>query len=169
MNSLQAATYRADDSSSSGSIRLLTLASRALSTLQAPVALATRLYVSWVFLNSGWLKLTSWSQTLDLFRSEYHVPLLPPAMAAVVGTCGELFFPILLILGFAGRIGAVGMFAVNAMAVISYAHVLYSEGFEAAIGQHYLWGFMLIMLAVYGPGAFSLDRLLARHNRSPQW
>jgi len=169
MNSPQAATYLTDNNASSGIVRPLTLVSRALNALQAPFALATRLYVSWVFLNSGWLKLTSWSQTLDLFRSEYHVPLLPPAMAAVVGTFGELFFPVLVILGLAGRIGAVGMFAVNAMAVISYAHVLFSEGFEAAIGQHYLWGFMLIMLAVYGPGALSLDRLLARRNRSPQW
>ena len=169
MNSPQAATFLPDNSAASGIVRPLTLASRALSTLQAPFALVTRLYVSWVFLNSGWLKFSSWSQTLDLFRSEYHVPLLPPALAAVVGTCGELFFPILVILGLAGRIGAVGLFAVNAMAVISYAHVLYLEGFEAAIGQHYLWGFMLIMLAVYGPGALSLDRLLARCKGSPQW
>jgi putative oxidoreductase len=169
MNSSQAATYLPDSSASSGIVRLLTFVSRALAALQAPFALATRCYVSWVFLNSGWLKLSSWNQTLDLFRSEYHVPLLPPAMAAVVGTFGELFFPVLVILGLAGRIGAIGLFAVNAMAVISYAHVLYSEGFEAAIGQHYLWGFMLIMLAVYGAGALSLDRLLARLKGSPQW
>jgi putative oxidoreductase len=169
MNTSQATTYLPDNNASSGIARLLLLASRALATLQAPFALATRLYVSWVFLKSGWLKLSSWSQTLDLFRSEYHVPLLPPAVAAVAGTFGELFFPILVILGLAGRIGATGLFAVNAMAVISYAHVLYSEGFEAAIGQHYLWGFMLIMLAVYGPGAFSLDRLLAPRKGSPQW
>jgi len=169
MNTSQAATYLPDHSASSGIVRLLTFVSRTLTMLQAPFALATRVYVSWVFLNSGWLKLTSWNQTLDLFRSEYHVPVLPPAMAAVVGTFGELFFPVLVILGLAGRIGAVGLFAVNAMAVISYAHVLYSEGFEAAIGQHYLWGFMLGMLAVYGPGALSLDRLLSRLKGSPQW
>lgn len=63
-------------------------------------------------------------------------------------------------LGITGRSGAIGLFAVNALAVVSYAHVPYQEGFEAAIGQHYLWGFMLIMLALYGPGAWSLDRLL---------
>ena len=58
-----------------------------------------------------------------------------------------------------GRLPALGLFAVNALAVISYSHVLFSEGFEAAIGQHYFWGFMLAMLAVYGPGAITLDRL----------
>lgn len=142
-------------------IRPLNLLATALDALQPIVALATRLYVSWQFLKSGMVKLGSWENTLFLFREEYHVPLLPPSLAAVVGTAGELVFPVLLILGLAGRIGAVGLFAVNALAVISYAHVLYAEGFEAAIGQHYLWGFMLLVLAVYGPGAFSVDHLLA--------
>lgn len=150
--------------------RPLTLLARSLDTLQAPFTLATRWYVSWVFLKSGWLKFSAWDQTVSLFESEYHVPLLPPVAAAIAGTFGELFFPVLLILGIAGRIGAIGLFAVNALAVVAYAHVLYQEGFEAAIGQHYLWGFMLIMLALYGPGAWSLDRLLgwdAPSNRPP--
>jgi putative oxidoreductase len=143
--------------------------SRWLDLLYSPFALATRLYVSWVFLHSGWLKISSWDQTLSLFEDEYRVPLLAPHVAAAVGSFGELFFPILVILGLAGRLGAVGLFAVNALAVISYAHVLFQEGFEAAIGQHYLWGFMLLTLAIKGPGAFSLDRVLARHYRADQW
>jgi putative oxidoreductase len=144
------------------------LAVRGLDALQSVFALATRLYVSWQFLKSGWLKITSWDSTLSLFRDEYHVPLLPPDLAAVLGTAGELLFPILLILGLGGRLGAVGLFAVNATAVISYAHVLLSEGFEAAIGQHYLWGFMLAMLAIYGPGAISLDRIAAARLHAPR-
>jgi putative oxidoreductase len=143
--------------------------SRWLDLLYSPFALATRLYVSWVFLHSGWLKISAWDQTLSLFEDEYHVPLLPPHVAAVVGSFGELFFPVLVIFGLAGRLGAVGLFAVNALAVISYAHVLFQEGFEAAIGQHYLWGFMLLMLAIKGPGAFSVDRLLARRYGVEQW
>jgi len=144
--------------------RSLALLARTLDWLQAPFALATRIYVSQVFLKSGWLKITAWDQTISLFQTEYHTPVLPPYVAAVVGTFGELFFPILLILGLGGRIGAVGLFAVNAMAVISYSHVLYQEGFEAAIGQHYLWGFMLATLAIYGSGALSLDRLFTRRS-----
>ena len=93
------------------------------------------------------------------------MPVLPPAIAAVVGTFGELFFPVLIVLGIGGRLGALGLFAVNLMAVISYSHVLLSEGFEAALGQHVLWGFMLATLAVYGNGAFSLDRLLLKGQR----
>src|SRR4051794_36692240 len=107
--------------------RALDISARVLSLLQAPFALATRWYVSWQFLNSGYLKISSWETTLGLFQDEYHVPLLPPHVAAVVGTFGELFFPLLLVLGFCSRFGAVGLFAVNAMAVISYAHVLLAE------------------------------------------
>jgi putative oxidoreductase len=92
--------------------------------------------------------------------------LLPPDLAAVLGTGGELLFPLLLIPGFMGRVGAVGLTFMNVMAVISYAHVLLSEGFEAAIAQHYLWGFMLAVLAVYGPGAWSVDHLVERRARS---
>jgi len=143
-------------------VRPLLLPAQLLDLLQPLLALATRLYVSWVFLNSGWLKITSWENTLFLFKEEYHTPLLPPHVAAVAGTFGELVFPVFLILGLGGRLAALGLFFVNLMAVISYRHVLFSEGFEAAIGQHYLWGFMLAMLAIYGPGRFSLDYLLSR-------
>lgn len=145
---------------SAGIGRLLQLANGALASLADPFALATRLYVSWQFLKSGYIKISSWDTTLSLFHDEYHVPLLPPDVAAVVGTFGELCFPVLVILGLFGRLGAVGLFAVNAMAVISYAHVLLAEGFEAALGQHILWGYMLVMLAIHGPGAWSLDRVL---------
>jgi len=139
--------------------RLQAMLASVLDRLADPFALATRLYV---------LKIGRWESTLGLFQDEYRVPLLPPALAAVAGTAGELFFPVLLALGLFGRIGAVGLFAVNVLAVVSYAHVLYSEGFEAAIGQHYLWGFMLAMLAIYGPGGWSVDRWLAPRLGSPR-
>lgn len=140
--------------------RLLNLLTHLLDPLQPVLLLATRWYVSWQFLKSGWLKASSWPGTLDLFREEYQVPLLPPELAAVVGTAGELVFPILLIVGVGGRIGALGLFAVNLLAVISYAHVLLAEGFEAALAQHVLWGYMLLMLAVFGNGRFAVDSLL---------
>jgi putative oxidoreductase len=139
-----------------------------LNLLQSPFALLVRIYVGWVFLKSGWLKISDWGQTLSLFESEYHVPLLPPHAAAVAGTAGELVFSVLVILGVWGRLSAIGLFAVNALAVISYAHVLYQEGFEAAIGQHYLWGFMLLVLIFYGPGALSVDGVLARRSTPPR-
>jgi len=135
-----------------------------LNSLQSPFALLVRVYVGWVFLKSGWLKLQDWGQTLSLFESEYKVPLLAPHVAAYVGTAGELVFSVLVILGFAGRLSAIGLFAVNALAVISYAHVLFQEGSAAGLGQHYLWGFMLLVIVIYGPGALSIDGLLARRS-----
>jgi putative oxidoreductase len=135
---------------------------RALDALRPLLLLGTRLWVSWQFLLSGWLKLTTWDTTLELFRSEYHVPVLPPAFAAVVGTFGELFFPVLLVLGLFSRVGALGLFAVNAMALISYWHVLGGDDFAAARGQHYLWGFMTLVIALCGAGGISLDAVLAR-------
>ena len=133
--------------------------------LVAPFALGTRLYVGWVFVKSGWLKVSDWQQTLSLFETEYHVPLLPPHLAAYAGAGGELLFGALVILGLVGRTSALGLFAVNAMAFISYRHVLLQDGFEAAVGQHVLWGFMLLTLAVLGPGRWSLDALLASRGR----
>jgi putative oxidoreductase len=144
------------------------LAEPATRHFESLLLLGTRLYVAWQFLKSGWLKVTDWETTLFLFKDEYHTPLLPPLAAAVAGTFGELVFPVLLILGLLTRYAAAGLFAVNVVAVVSYAHVLYSEGFEAAIGQHYLWGFMLLMLAIYGPGGWSIDRWLAPRLGSPR-
>ena len=139
---------------------------RSLDRLQSLLLLATRFYVGWQFTKSGWLKVTSWDTTLGLFRDEYHVPLLPPDIAAVMGSCGELGFPILLYLGLFTRIGALGTLFVNVMAVVSYREVLLSEGFEAALGQHVLWGFMLIVLVIFGGGKISLDAWLERRARS---
>ena len=135
---------------------------QALDRLQSLLLLGTRCYVGWQFTKSGWLKFTSWETTLSLFRDEYHVPLLPPELAAVLGTCGELGFPILLYLGLFARLGALGTLFVNVMAVISYRQVLLSEGFEAALGNHILWGFMLLVVLVFGAGQFSLDAWLER-------
>jgi len=135
---------------------------RALDSLRPWLLLALRLWVSWQFLKSGWIKISNWDVTLELFRSEYQVPLLPPNLAAVVGTFGELVFPTLLVLGLLTRVGALGLFAVNAMAVISYWHVLGSDGYEAALAQHVLWGTMLAALIVCGGGALALDQKSGR-------
>ena len=141
--------------------RALSQLTGALDWLKPPVALATRLYVSWEFFEAGLYKIKDWQQTKDLFEAIYQVPVLPPLAAAVLGTFGELFFPVLLVLGLGGRAAAFGLFIVNVVAVISYPD-LFTEGYEAAILYHYLWGFMLLMLTAYGPGALSLDHWLER-------
>ena len=137
---------------------------RLLDHFRSLLLLATRFYVGWQFWKSGWLKVSSWSSTLDLFRTEYHVPVLPPEIAAVTGAAGEIFFPALLFLGLFGRVGALGASFVNVMAVISYRQVLLAEGSEAALAQHVLWGFMLLVLTIFGPGGIAVDSWLERRN-----
>ena len=139
-----------------------TFAARVFNPLQPLVALVARLFVSWQFLQSGYIKVTNWASTLSLFENEYHTPWLTPHDAAIAGSFGELFFPSLLVIGFFSRLSAVGLFAANVMAVVSYKDVLLAEGSEAALGQHVLWGTILVFLITYGPGKLSLDYLLNR-------
>jgi putative oxidoreductase len=139
-----------------------TLSARLLNPLQSLFALGARCYVSLQFFKAGYLKYTDWSGTLSLFTSEYHVPWLSPHDAAVAGTFGELFFPTLISIGLYSRLSAIGLFVVNAVAVVSYRQVLLAEGSEAALGQHVLWGTLLLFVMIYGPAKLSLDYLFLR-------
>jgi len=136
-------------------------AARGVDALQPLLLLAARLYVGLIFFRAGWLKISDWSNTLALFRDTYKVPLLPPELAAYAGTFGELFFPVLIVLGLAGRLSAAGLFVVNVMAVASYLELF---GFEcpAGINAHYYWGSILLLLVVFGPGKLSIDELMRR-------
>jgi putative oxidoreductase len=127
--------------------------------LQSGVLLALRLYVSYVFFNSGLVKLSDWGATLALFHDEYKVPLLPPDLAAYVGAFGELAFPVLIVLGLMGRLGAAGLFMVNVMAVVSYPQ-LWSFDCPAGLHMHFVWGGILLALTIFGPGKISLDAFI---------
>ncbi|MDC7718941.1 DoxX family membrane protein [Vogesella sp. DC21W] len=130
-----------------------------LDTWLQPVALlAMRLYLARVFFLSGLTKIQDWDSTVFLFTEEYRVPLLSPALAAALGTAGELLLPPLLLLGLAGRFAALGLFVLNIMAVVSYWHAL--EG--SALEFHLQWGLMLLLLLASGPGKLALDGLIKR-------
>ena len=130
---------------------------RLLVALQPIAALAARVYVAQVFFLSGLTKLRDWGTTVALFTDEYKVPLLSPTVAAVLGTAGELVLPVLLVLGLVGRFSAIGLFVVNAVAVIALSEIA-----PAALQQHILWGALLAALAIYGMGPWSVDRWLKR-------
>ena len=146
-------------------MRQLIQRARALTSLadhlQPLALLALRLYVSSVFFRAGIIKVSDWSATLALFHDEYKVPLLPPDVAACVGAFGELAFPVLITLGLASRFGAAGLFVVNAMAVISYPQ-LWQFDCPAGLHMHFVWGAILALLAIFGPGRLSLDELILR-------
>src|SRR5258707_5716705 len=86
---------------------------RLLDHFRPLLLLATRFYVGWQFWKCRWLKVTSWSTTLDLFRTEYHVPVLPPERAAVTRASGGLVFPALLFLVLFVHVCALRAFLVN--------------------------------------------------------
>jgi putative oxidoreductase len=142
---------------------LWSLLSRALDSLQPLAGLAARFCVAQVFFLSGLTKLRDWETTVALFTDEYKVPLLSPAIAAAMGTTGEMVLPVLLVLGLGGRFAALGLFVVNVVAVISLSEIA-----PAALQQHIFWGSLLAGLAIYGPGPLTLERfiwpLLARGN-----
>ena len=131
---------------------------RLLNSLQPLAALLARLYVAYVFFLSGLTKLRDWGTTVALFTDEYKVPFLSPVAAAASGTAGELVLPVLLALGLAGRFSALGLFVVNAVAVISLSEIA-----PAAMQQHLLWGALLAFLCIYGPGSWSADQLIRQN------
>lgn len=114
-----------------------------------------RLWVAWIFFNSGLTKIATWDSTLYLFEYEYIVPILPWELAAYLGTAAELTLPLLLALGILTRPMAVLLFGFNIIAVLSYP-LLWEKGFY----DHQLWGLMILINIVWGAGLFSIDYLI---------
>ncbi|MGF1698302.1 DoxX family protein [Vibrio lamellibrachiae] len=127
-----------------------------LQSLFIPVFLLfLRLWVAWVFFNSGLVKIASWESTLYLFEYEYVVPVLPWELAAYMGTAAELILPVFLALGLLTRPMAAVLFVFNITAVISYP-LLWERGFF----DHQLWGLMILVVVVWGAGPLSVDKWL---------
>jgi putative oxidoreductase len=122
------------------------------------VDLAARIYIGKIFFMSGLNKVQDWETTLYLFTSEYNVPLLPPEIAAIVGTAGELVLPVFLVLGLFTRFSALGLFSLNILAVVSYYATLIT--FPAAIQDHLEWGIILALLMASSVRFLTLDTLL---------
>ncbi len=125
--------------------------------------LILRSWVAYAFWVSGLLKLQSWDSTLYLFENEYAVPLLPAEFAAKLGTTVELAGPLLLAIGLLGRGPATLLFLFNIVAVISYPDLG-----AAGIEQHKVWGVMLLVCMLQGPGKLSLDAWIKRCHFPPQ-
>ena len=125
--------------------------------LQPLFGLALRIYVGRVFFMSGLIKLSSWSSTVALFANEYHVAVLPPHLAAVLGTAAEIGLPVLLVFGLGTRFAAVALFAFNLVAAMSYPDLS-----PAGLKDHVLWGALLMVTFFYGPGKIAVDEWLQR-------
>jgi putative oxidoreductase len=121
------------------------------------VDLGVRLFIASVFFKSGLTKIATWSSTISLFENEYAVPLLPPEIAAFLGTGVELVFPVLLVLGVGARFSAIVLFVFNTIAVVSYPDLG-----DVGLRDHQTWGLLVLVILLHGPGKLSLDHLIAR-------
>ncbi|AZF36084.1 Rhomboid family protein [Pseudomonas sp. R4-39-08] len=97
------------------------------------------------------------ASTLPLFRSEYHVPLLSPEVAAHLAAFAEHFFPLLILLGFATRF--------SALALIGMTLTIQLFVYPDAYPTHGTWIALLLLLMAKGPGRLSIDHWIARHSR----
>jgi putative oxidoreductase len=120
------------------------------------LALVTRFGVAAIFFQSGRTKVDGvlhiTDGTYSLFETEYHVPLLPPDVAAHVATYSEHLFSILLVLGLFTRLSALAFLGMTAVIEI----FVYPDAWPT----HLSWAGLLLFLIARGGGKFSLDRVL---------
>ncbi len=117
------------------------------------VLLAVRLWVAQFFMFSGLTKIKSWPATLALFKDEYHVPVLPPDIAAVLSATAELSLPVLLVVGLFTRFAAAGFFCMTlVIALFVYP----------GINENYYLFLLTLTLISHGSGVFGADYWAAR-------
>jgi putative oxidoreductase len=102
-------------------------------------------------------KIQNWSSTVSLFENEYAVPILPPEIAAYVGTATELTLPVFLVLGLITRPAAIALFVFNIVAALTYPDIS-----ALGIKDHQVWGLLMLVTIVHGPGKLSLDYWIRR-------
>jgi putative oxidoreductase len=129
---------------------------------QSLILLTARIAIANIFWRSAQTKINGLSireETFFLFREEYKVPLLPPDLAAYLATAAELTLPVLLVIGLATRLSALGLFA---MTLVIQLFVI-----PGGWPEHLLWFALLGLIVARGPGVISLDHLI--WNRTSPW
>ena len=123
------------------------------------VQLVMRIALSVPFWRSGINKWDGFLQLKDttvlLFSEEFmlHLPGGPyhypaPAVFAFISGCGEVLFPLLLILGFATRFAASGLLFMTCIVELTVP-----DGWPI----HITWAAMALGIMAWGPGRLSLD------------
>jgi putative oxidoreductase len=120
------------------------------------LAVAARLSMAAIFWLAGRTKVTGWLEVtenaVDLFQTEYQLPLIDPTIAAHLATYGEHLLPIMLVLGLGTRFAAFGMLAMTAVIQI----FVYPDAWPT----HLAWAALLLVLVRHGAGRLSLDALV---------
>lgn len=123
------------------------------------LGLVIRFGVAAIFLMSGRTKVDGLLHLKDttfvLFAEEYHVPVLPPVVAAYVTTYAEHLFSILLVLGLFTRLSALAFLAMTLVIEV----FVYPDAWPT----HLSWAGLLLYLIGRGAGSLSMDRWLKLH------
>jgi putative oxidoreductase len=97
---------------------------------------------------------------IDLFTDEFklHLPGGPydfpaPAFMAFLSGCGEVIFPVLLVLGFGTRFAALGLLFMTCIVELTVP-----DGWPI----HITWAAMALGIMAWGPGRLSIDHALCR-------
>jgi putative oxidoreductase len=118
------------------------------------IALLARVSIGGVFWMSGQTKVSGFhlaEGTVDLFRDEYHLPLVDPTVAAVLAAISEHLFSVLLIVGLASRF--------SALALLGMTLVIEIFVYPDAWATHGTWAICFLVIITKGPGYVSLDWL----------
>jgi len=121
------------------------------------IAIAARVFPAAVFWRSGRTKVDGWQVTdtaVFLFREEYKVPLIDPAITANLAAFAEHFFPILLVIGLATRF--------SALALLAMTLVIQIFVYPGAWPTHGTWIACFLILVARGPGIISVDHLIGK-------
>ncbi|MVT67454.1 DoxX family membrane protein [Bradyrhizobium pachyrhizi] len=120
------------------------------------VALAVPFWKSGILKWTGFLKLSDTAVTLftDEFMlhlpgGPYHYPL--PAVMAFLSGCGEITFPVLLVLGLGTRFAALGLLFMTMIVELTVP-----DGWPI----HLTWAAMALGIMAWGPGRISADHLI---------
>lgn len=121
------------------------------------IALAVPFWKSGILKWDGFLQLNDTAVTLFTDEFMLHLPGGPypypaPVTMAFLSGSAEITFPILLVLGFATRFAATGLLVMTLIVELTVP-----DGWPI----HITWAAMALSLMAWGPGRFSLDRLLA--------
>lgn len=117
-----------------------------------------------IFWRSGRTKVDegSWLSVSDtakfLFEEEYKNVPLPAEFAAYLATYAEHLFPALLFIGLFTRLSALALLGMTMVIQI----FVYPEAWWSV---HIIWVALALVLIVRGPGAISVDALLAKRLR----
>jgi len=125
--------------------------------MQDYVLFFLRVWIAKIFYLSGRAKagddfLTPSDMTITLFEDEYDLPVLDPETAAQLALYAETFLPLMLMLGFGARFGAIGLIGMTL--VIQF---LVYPGYFA---EHATWLATLLPILMLGAGRISLDHLI---------